>query len=94
LGESLRLVMLSVTEGEDKPLKYPTIFNSADVAVITKMDLAVATEFDEQRALENIQAVRPGMKVFQVSAKSDAGMGEFVAFLSERRTALRPAVAI
>ncbi len=46
LGEDLRLVLMSVTEGEDKPLKYPTIFNSADVAVITKMDLAVAVEFD------------------------------------------------
>jgi hydrogenase nickel incorporation protein HypB len=46
LGESLRLVLLSVTEGEDKPLKYPTIFNSADVAIITKMDLAQAVEFD------------------------------------------------
>ena len=48
LGEDLRLVLLSVTEGEDKPLKYPTIFNSADVAVITKMDLAAAVDFNEQ----------------------------------------------
>ncbi|MDQ3684421.1 MAG: hydrogenase nickel incorporation protein HypB, partial [Acidobacteriota bacterium] len=46
LGEHLRIVLLSVTEGEDKPLKYPTIFNTADVAVITKMDLAEAVEFD------------------------------------------------
>ena len=48
LGENLRLVLISVTEGEDKPLKYPTIFNSADVAVVTKMDLALAVEFDWQ----------------------------------------------
>jgi hydrogenase nickel incorporation protein HypB len=94
LGENLRLVLLSVTEGEDKPLKYPTIFNSADVAVLTKMDLAAATEFDQQLALANIQAVRPGMPVFQVSAKSGEGMDEFFAFLHERRTALRSAVAI
>jgi len=46
LGENLRLVLISVTEGEDKPLKYPTIFNSADIAVVTKMDLASAVEFD------------------------------------------------
>src|SRR5271170_1767262 len=59
LGENLRLVLLSVTEGEDKPLKYPTIFNSADVAVITKMDLAEAVEFDEESVKANIQAVRP-----------------------------------
>ena len=57
LGEDLRLVLLSVTEGEDKPLKYPTIFNSADVAVITKMDLAAAVDFDEQTLERNIQAV-------------------------------------
>lgn len=94
LGENLRLVLLSVTEGEDKPLKYPTIFNSADVAIITKKDLASATEFNEQLALANIQAVRPGMQVFQVSAKTGTGMDEFVAFLSERRAKLRAAVAI
>lgn len=94
LGENLRLVLLSVTEGEDKPLKYPTIFNSADVAVITKMDLAAATEFNQQLALANIQAVRPGMKVLQVSSKTGAGMDKFIHFLSEQRSALRSAVAI
>src|SRR6202795_2106334 len=66
LGENLRLVLLSVTEGEDKPLKYPTIFNSADVAMITKADLAEAVDFDEQTLNANIQAVRPGMRQFLV----------------------------
>lgn len=94
LGENLRLVLLSVTEGEDKPLKYPTIFNSADIAVITKMDLEAATEFNEPLALANIQAVRPGMQVFQVSAKSGAGMDAFFTFLYEQRANLRSAVAI
>jgi hydrogenase nickel incorporation protein HypB len=61
LGENLRLVLLSVTEGEDKPLKYPTIFNSADVAMVTKMDLAEGVEFDFTTAVTNIQRVRPGM---------------------------------
>ena len=85
LGEDLRLVLLSVTEGEDKPLKYPTIFNSADVAVITKMDLAKAVEFDESTAMANIQAVRPGMKVFKVSAKTGAGMDQYLQFLAQLR---------
>lgn len=65
LGEDLRFVLLSVTEGEDKPLKYPTIFSSADVAVITESDLATVVEFDEAAAKRNIQAVCPGMEVFK-----------------------------
>jgi hydrogenase nickel incorporation protein HypB len=81
LGEEMRLVLMSVTEGEDKPLKYPTIFNTADVAVITKMDLAEAVEFDDAAAHANIQAVRPGMKIFEVSAKTGAGMAELLSFL-------------
>lgn len=85
LGEDLRLVLLSVTEGEDKPLKYPTIFNSADAAVITKIDLAAAVEFDELAADANIQAVRPGMRVFKVSAKTNKGMNGFLQFLGEMR---------
>src|SRR6476469_5439173 len=80
LGEDLRFVLLSVTEGEDKPLKYPTIFNSADVAVITKSDLALAVEFDEALARRNIQAVRPGMEVFKLSAKTGEGMSEYFEF--------------
>jgi hydrogenase nickel incorporation protein HypB len=81
LGENLRLVLLSVTEGEDKPLKYPTIFNSADVAIITKMDLAAAVEFDLETAKQNIQRVRPGMKTITLSSKSGTGMEEWLRFL-------------
>lgn len=81
LGEELRLVLMSVTEGEDKPLKYPTIFNTADVAVITKMDLADAVEFDAAAAHHNIQAVRPGITVFEVSGKTGAGLPELLKFL-------------
>ena len=94
LGENLRIVLLSVTEGEDKPLKYPTIFNSADVAVITKMDLAAAVEFDRSLAHQNIQAVRPGMQVFEVSAKTLQGMQEFFAFLATRLAQLRSTAVI
>jgi hydrogenase nickel incorporation protein HypB len=89
LGEDLRFVLLSVTEGEDKPLKYPTIFNSADVAIITKFDLAAAVEFDEATALHNIQAVRPGMEVLKLSAKTGEGMPECLDFLARRRTRSR-----
>jgi hydrogenase nickel incorporation protein HypB len=84
LGESLRLVLMSVTEGEDKPLKYPTIFNSADVAVVTKNDLAGAVEFDWHAARANIQAVRPGMQIFRLSAKTGEGMEECLRFLCDR----------
>ncbi len=85
LGEALRLVLFSVTEGEDKPLKYPTIFNTADVAVITKLDLSDAVEFQREAAYRNIEAVRPGMPVWEVSAKTGAGLDAFVAFLAARR---------
>jgi hydrogenase nickel incorporation protein HypB len=83
LGESLRLVLLSVTEGEDKPLKYPTIFNGADLAVVTKMDLAEAVEFDWETAHANIQAVRPGMPVLRVSSKKGTGMDEWLELLKK-----------
>ena len=93
LGESLRLVLISVTEGEDKPLKYPTIFNSADVAVITKMDLAEAVEFDESALRRNIQAVRPAMPVLTVSAKTGAGMDAFIGYLKAHHDQFHAAAA-
>ncbi|MGI8992034.1 MAG: hydrogenase nickel incorporation protein HypB [Bryobacteraceae bacterium] len=85
LGEDLRVVLMSVTEGEDKPLKYPTIFNSADTAVITKNDLAAAVEFDWTSARENIHAVRPGLEIFRVSAKTGEGLPEWLEFVACRR---------
>ena len=94
LGEDLRLVLLSVTEGEDKPLKYPTIFNSADVAIITKSDLAAAVEFDEALTRRNIQAVRPGIQVLKLSAKTGAGMSDFLEFLERLDPRSRAAAAV
>jgi hydrogenase nickel incorporation protein HypB len=91
LGEALRFVVLSVTEGEDKPLKYPTIFNSADVAIITKIDLAGACEFSWETAEKNIEAVRPGMDILRVSAKKGDGMDAYIAFLERRRAGARQA---
>lgn len=86
LGEDFRVVLLSVTEGEDKPLKYPGIFNSADVAVITKMDLAVPCDFDRELARANIEAVRPGMRILTTSTKSGEGMADWLNFLAEERS--------
>jgi len=84
LGEELRVVLLSVTEGEDKPLKYPTIFNTADVALITKIDLAGAVEFELAAARDNIQRVRPGMQIIEVSAKTGEGMEAWIGLLQSR----------
>ena len=83
-----------MTEGEDKPLKYPTIFNSADVAVITKVDLAAAVEFSWETAYNNIQSGRPGMRVFKVSAKTGEGMEEHLKFPGASLTELRQTAAV
>lgn len=85
LGEDLRAVLLSVTEGEDKPLKYPTIFNTSDVAVITKIDLAEAVEFDREGARGNIERVRPGMPILEVSAKTGQGFDSWMTFVKQQR---------
>jgi hydrogenase nickel incorporation protein HypB len=84
LGEQLRVVLLSVTEGEDKPLKYPTIFNTADLAVVTKTDLAVAVDFDREALRSNIARVRPGLPVLEVSARSGDGFDAWMSTLDER----------
>jgi hydrogenase nickel incorporation protein HypB len=65
-------------------LKHPTIFNSSDVAIITKMDLAEAAAFDLAAARRNIESVRPGMQIFEVSANSGSGMREILQFLRDQ----------
>ncbi|MCG8459776.1 MAG: hydrogenase nickel incorporation protein HypB [Holophagales bacterium] len=85
LGEDLRAVLLSTTEGEDKPLKYPGIFNSSDAAVITKTDIAAACEFDLELAIHNIHEVRPELPVMRTSAKTGAGVEAWVDFLLARQ---------
>jgi hydrogenase nickel incorporation protein HypB len=87
LGEKIRVALLSVTEGEDKPLKYPTLFNSADAAIITKIDIAEPCGFDRAAALKNINEIRPGIRIFETSAKTGAGMAEWLAYLAESRPA-------
>jgi|ERR1700733_10761234 len=87
LGQKIRVALLSVTEGEDKPLKYPTHFNSADAAVITKMDLVEPCSFDRDAALKNIRGIRSGIRVFETSAKTGAGMAEWFGHLAEPHAA-------
>ena len=91
LGEALRVVLLSVTEGEDKPLKYPTIFNTADLAVVTKTDLAAAVGFDAAALRRNVQAVRPGMELVEVSARTGEGMDRWHDLLRSGLAAWRAA---
>jgi hydrogenase nickel incorporation protein HypB len=88
LGESVRLALVSVTEGEDKPLKYPGLFHTADVTAITKLDLAAACEFDRAAAVANLEAVRPGMPILELSAKTGLGMQVWLDYLATRRRAI------
>lgn len=83
LGEDARAVLHAVTEGEDKPLKYPTIFNSSDIAIITKIDLAEVCEFDRKACYENIHAVRPGIPILETSGKKGIGFDEWFAYLKD-----------
>ncbi len=85
LGESLRLALLSVTEGEDKPLKYPGLFDTCDLAAITKIDLAEACGFDRDAAVTNIRAVRPALTILETSARTGAGIEDWLTLLDERR---------
>lgn len=93
LGESVRVVLISVTEGEDKPLKYPSIFNTADLALITKIDLAEAVGFRREEMLENLHSVRPEIEVIEVSSKTGAGMPAWFATLETARS-LKGAAAL
>jgi hydrogenase nickel incorporation protein HypB len=82
LGEHLRVVLLSVTEGEDKPLKYPTIFNTADLAVLTKIELSDAVGFSRETVLTHLADVRPGLPVLELSAKTGTGLDAWLARLT------------
>src|ERR1035438_6395334 len=93
LGEDLRIVLLSVTEGEDKPLKYPPMFQSADVVVISKMDLAQACGYDRDTAMANIRRAAPKARIFETSAKTGQGLDAWREFLlqqQQERKALDP----
>jgi hydrogenase nickel incorporation protein HypB len=85
LGEDLRVVLLSVTEGEDKPLKYPPMFQLADVVIITKLDLAEACGYSRETALANLRRIAPKAQVLEVSAKTGQGMEAWRRFLAQRQ---------
>jgi len=84
LGEDLRVVLFSVTEGEDKPLKYPLAFNTSQVAAVTKIDLAEAVGFDGDAAHASIRQVSPGVTIVELSARTGAGMDAWIDLVEAR----------
>jgi len=93
LGEELRVAVLAVGEGEDKPLKYPALFRSADAVVLNKGDLAEATGFDRHQALANLAAIAPGAPVFELSARTGNGLEALIRWLQQRRQSVPAATA-
>ena len=81
LGEQTKIALLSVTEGEDKPLKYPVIFHDASVTVITKTDLLPHLDFELDRCRESVRKVRSNGQIFELSAKTGEGMDAWLAYL-------------
>jgi hydrogenase nickel incorporation protein HypB len=79
LGESLRVVLFSVTEGEDKPLKYPLAFNTSHLVLVTKTDIAAAVGFDRDAARRSIEQVHPGVDILELSARTGTGMDRWLA---------------
>lgn len=84
LGENAKVVLLSVTEGEDKPLKYPSIFSKAELMVLSKMDLLPYVPFDIAKAKENARAVHPGMEIVEVSCVKGEGLGQWLNWIEQR----------
>jgi hydrogenase nickel incorporation protein HypB len=82
LGENFKVALMSVTEGEDKPVKYPSLFVQAPVVVLTKVDLLPHLEWDLIRCRENLRRVHPGVYVFELSARSGAGMDLWIEYLT------------
>lgn len=85
LGESAKIVLLSVTEGEDKPLKYPSIFSKSELMVLTKTDLLPYVPFNTDAAVRNARRVHPEMEVLRVSCLAGDGLREWMNWLEQRR---------
>lgn len=83
LGEHFKIALLSITEGEDKPIKYPVLFARSPVVVLTKMDLLPHLDFDMARCRKNIRMVRPDAKIFEISARSGEGLESWTDYLFE-----------
>ncbi|KJS29013.1 MAG: hydantoin utilization protein A [Desulfatitalea sp. BRH_c12] len=84
IGEDQRVVVLSVTEGEDKPAKYPLMFRECDAMLLNKIDLLPYLEYDVETTLQSVAQIHPGMPVFQISAKSGQGMDAWLDWLREQ----------
>lgn len=84
VGENLRIVVLSVTEGEDKPLKYPLMFRVCDAALLNKIDLLPHLDYDKEAAVQNILKVNPQMPVFEISAKTEEGFSFWIEWLRQK----------
>jgi hydrogenase nickel incorporation protein HypB len=85
LGEAAKVVVLSVTEGDDKPLKYPSIFFKSELMVLNKIDLLPYVAFDAGLAEENARSIHPEMEVLRVSCSTGAGLDQWLVWLRERR---------
>ena len=83
LGESRRIAVLSVTDGEDKPLKYPALFKSADAVVINKTDLTEAVGFDRHSSIANLRAIAPQAELFELSARTGSGIDALISWLND-----------
>ena len=90
LGEAAKIVVLSVTEGEDKPLKYPSIFLKSELLVLNKIDLLPYVPFDMNAAVENARRVHPAMEILKVSCLTGKGLHEWLVWLEHRRRAIKP----
>lgn len=88
LGEAHKVVILSVTEGEDKPLKYPDMFAAADLMLISKIDLLAHVDFDVDRSIDHARRVNPDIEVMQLSAKSGEGLDAWLSWLHTKRMAV------
>jgi hydrogenase nickel incorporation protein HypB len=83
LGENARVIVMSVTEGDDKPLKYPTMFETSQLCLINKTDLLPYVDFDVQKAMENALKVNPRLNFIEVSARTGKGMEQWFGWLSD-----------
>jgi len=84
IGEDTRVVVLSVTEGEDKPAKYPLMFRECEVALLNKVDLLPYLDYDKQKAINFIHQIHPDMPVFEISAKTEEGFQPWIEWLKAK----------
>lgn len=95
LGEHAKVVLFSVTEGEDKPLKYPSIFSKAELCIINKTDLLPYLSFDLQLARDNVRKMHPGIEIVEVSCRTGEGLEKWLRWIEQRRqTAFEPAMVM